>query len=1285
MPRCPRCYRRLALGIACPDDGARLPLSPAPSPARPAIADYVLGDVLGAGGFSIVYATTNAPLAIKVAHDASPLANARFDREATALRTLASPFVPALVDSGRLDDGRPFLAMERLTAPTLADVLATANEPLPLAACVRIAERIATALAFVHARGFVHRDLKPENIVLRGDDACLLDFGLVALPDRAASLTRDGTILGSAEYMAPEQLRAGVAAGPADLYALGVLLFELITLRVPFAGDRSAIEHGHLHLRPPLPSRVRPMPETLESLILDLLAKSPERRPDLASVNARLSRALAGDTARSPAERSLRAAEGQRPVTLVHVAGALPIDQLRDLAARVGASIVRHRGANALLAILPATHDPLSAAIALAGDAATHPATRAVIHVGRALVRSTRHGVALYGRDVDQPSWLPASPWHGVVLTRAAADALGLDADGDFVPATSLDERATVSSLVGRDAVVAHVHDIISRVVREATPALCVIAGDEGTGKSTLAANIVARARGNLDARGDLDARVRGDLDGRGSLDVLRIACNRPGATAESSLQLLVRALLDVDDGVPAEPLELVAKRLPAAVGRSVVVAMGWLDGDDAARPGAIRDELRRAITAGIVHRASARPLVIVVDDAQRADDMTLEILERACETSSVPLCVVLACTARFADARKAWHRRQDDRSARRRIDVVRLEALGEADAAALVGHLLPAGTRVPAQVVARLASWSGGNPALLVDLIALLRREKIVRRHEGTNAWFVAADELDRLPPLPAAQWMATRELDALAPELADLARIASVLGADLRVDELEVVQRTLQRDGFDRAMADAATGVAQLVRERLLVERADGRVELRRPAQREALLALVPDALRSAIHAAALRYWSSQAGDHLARAAYHAAGCGQREVARAHYATLAARAKARHDYLEAERMLTAALELGDDLALLEERGAVRRFLTHYEEARADLAAARALAEELDDPLRLLSILVDEAAICDFVEEWETQAQLMERAEALAARAVLPPPLEAKYKNWLGVSRARQERADEAEVLLESAAALALELGDHETRVGCLLLLGYMWIGQGRAIDGKRALDEAIARCEAASDHYHLAIGLLNRISYWQTEGPWSRAEDDSRRSVEIAREMGFHQIEFFSLHNLSIARFWNGDLAGALAAAEQALAITRERFGAKGCRTHLQTAFLLALDGRDTDARRVLDEINDDDFLGSTADCSYLDGLRAAVARGSDDTWHRVLAELRAQGDRQVMVEMLWLRARAAMRAGDGRASLAALEEAHAGAATYDVPITALIADDLRAVRRDRQLGAA
>jgi tetratricopeptide (TPR) repeat protein len=666
--------------------------------------------------------------------------------------------------------------------------------------------------------------------------------------------------------------------------------------------------------------------------------------------------------------------------------------------------------------------------------------------------------------------------------------------------------------------------------------------------------------------------------------------------------------------------------------------------------------------------------VLVVLDDAQLADDVTLEILEHACEAEQLALCVVLTCTPRFVDARKTWTRRG------RRVETISLHPLAESDAAALATRLLPPGTRVPAQVVARLAAWSGGNPALLADLIGLLRREKIVRRHEGTNAWFIAADELDRLPPLPAAQWLASRELDALSPELADLARLAAVLGVDVGAEELEAVQRALQRDGFDRAMAEATSGLARLARDRVLLERADGRFEFRRPAQREALLALVPDGLRSAIHEAALGFWDSikePATDRLARAAYHAAGCGRRAEARGHYATLAARAKARHDYVDAERMLTAALELSDEASrfgLLRERGAVRRFLTHYEEARADLTAARMLAEQLDDKVEIVSVLVDEAAVCDFLEEWEAQARLMDRAEALA-QAGLPRALEARYQNWLGVSRARQGRVDDAVALLESASTLAVALDDHVTRIGCLLLLGYLRIGQGQTHEGKRVLDDAIARCEQAADRYHLAIALLNRIAYWQLEGPWSRAEEDSRRSVEISREMGFHQLEFFSLHNLSIARFWNGNLPGALAAAQQASAITRERFGAKGCRTHLQTAFLLALDGRIAEARGVLDEITEADFKGSAGDIAYLGALRAAVDGATRETWQQVLTELRALGDRHVMIEALWLRARVAVRDDDRDAARAALEEA--AAADDATPVSALLGGELRALR--------
>ncbi|HEY5926282.1 MAG TPA: protein kinase, partial [Kofleriaceae bacterium] len=959
MPRCSRCFRRLSAGSACPDDGTLAPASaPISEHEPPTLTDYVVGDVIGAGGFSIVYAGTamrgGQPVAIKVAREASPVVQARFEREAAALCELAPPFVPGFVESGQLADGRPFLVMERLTAPTLADVLASTAAVMPLATCLRIADAIATALVAAHARGLVHRDIKPENVVIRPEgDACLLDFGLVGVIDRPlddARLTRTGTVVGSVEYMAPEQIRGGRVGAAADIYAFGVMLFELVTLRIPFAGDRPTVEHGHLSLRPPLPSRLRPMPAALETLILDLLAKAPERRPtDLEAVRVQLSK-LIGEDNRAPApsgQNTVLATEGQRPVTLVHVGGALPLDQLRDLAARFGATIVRHRGADALVAVLPSAQtDPLSAAVALAREAVAHPGAHAVVHLGLALVRSSaRGGVALYGRDVDKPTWLPRAPWHGALVTRAAADALGLaDDDGsEFVAASGpivAPEATAASSLVGRQRAAEHAVDVVRRAIRDRAPALCVVVGDEGMGKSTFAAHIAATAVHELR-----------------DVDVLRLAVRRPFATdAEQSLHQLLRALLGVDRvHVPRDPLALVAERLgndvATTAGRGVLVALGWHDGVDASpRPEAIRDELRRAVASGLLHRASLRPVLVVVDDAQLADDATLEILEHACDTVKLPLGILLTCTSRFADARRAWGRRG------RRVETVVLQPLAESDATVLAAQLLPAGTRVPAQVVARLASWSGGNPAVLVDLIGLLRREKIVRRHEGTNAWFIAADELDRLPPLPAAQWLASRELDSLAPELADLARVAAVLGLDFSIEELEAVQRVLQRAGFDRAMADAAAGLAQLVRERLLVGRSDGRFAFRRPSQREALFALVPDAIRTAIHEAAFRHWDSlsdSVNDRRARAAYHAAGSGHRDEARVHYSALAARAKARHDYVDAERMLTAALahcEASDRFALLEERGAVRRFLTHYEEARADLTAARALAEKISD-----------------------------------------------------------------------------------------------------------------------------------------------------------------------------------------------------------------------------------------------------------------------------------------------------------------------------------------------
>ena len=243
---------------------------------------YRLERRVGAGGMSEVWLAHDLELertvAVKLlAADADP---ARFEREARAVGALSHTNICALYDYGRGASGRPFMVLEYLPGGSLDDRLA-ADRPLPDGETHRVAAEIAAGLAHAHRRGIVHRDLKPANVLFDGEGrAKIADFG-IAHVGGATGLTEAGTVLGTAAYISPEQAAGEPATPASDVYAFGVILFRMLTGRLPFeSADALALATMHRDLPAPAVSELRPdAPPLLESMAAAALAKSAADRP----------------------------------------------------------------------------------------------------------------------------------------------------------------------------------------------------------------------------------------------------------------------------------------------------------------------------------------------------------------------------------------------------------------------------------------------------------------------------------------------------------------------------------------------------------------------------------------------------------------------------------------------------------------------------------------------------------------------------------------------------------------------------------------------------------------------------------------------------------------------------------------------------------------------------------------------------------------------------------------------------------------------------------------------
>jgi serine/threonine-protein kinase len=299
------------------------------------LGDWSVEDKIGEGGMGVVYSAVHAEIgkraAIKVIRsDACTDASSaeRFVLEARLVNQVGHPNIVDIFHIGRLHDGRPYLVMELLRGRTLGERLAEGR--VPATEAIGLLLQICGALAAAHAQGVVHRDLKPDNVFLvetrSGPVVKLVDWGIAKLNDTSmmgqTAMTRTGAVVGTPQYLSPEQARGKMVDERTDLYSLGVIAYELFLEGPPFTADNVA-DLIAMHLREPVPppSEVWPdIPPALDHLLMEMLAKAPDERPTLPQIVAILEEVRAELSARHTARQHLITAPGGVPAAFASAA-----------------------------------------------------------------------------------------------------------------------------------------------------------------------------------------------------------------------------------------------------------------------------------------------------------------------------------------------------------------------------------------------------------------------------------------------------------------------------------------------------------------------------------------------------------------------------------------------------------------------------------------------------------------------------------------------------------------------------------------------------------------------------------------------------------------------------------------------------------------------------------------------------------------------------------------------------------------------------------------------------
>ncbi|HET9650252.1 MAG TPA: Stk1 family PASTA domain-containing Ser/Thr kinase [Microlunatus sp.] len=291
---------------------------------------YELGDVLGRGGMAEVWRAVDSrlgrPVAVKMLRAdlaTDPTFQARFRREAQSAAGLNHPTIVAVYDTGEEPDAVtgvsiPYIVMELVEGPTLRDVLRDGRKILPERA-LELMQGVLDALSYSHKAGIVHRDIKPANVMLTPTGGVkVMDFGIArAVADTSATMTQTAAVIGTAQYLSPEQARGETVDARSDIYSAGCLMFELLVGRPPFIGDSPvSVAYQHVRETPVPPSTFDPsISPDIDAITLKALAKSPVDRYQTArDMKADIGRVLVGQQATAVVPRVSEASTPTRVV-----------------------------------------------------------------------------------------------------------------------------------------------------------------------------------------------------------------------------------------------------------------------------------------------------------------------------------------------------------------------------------------------------------------------------------------------------------------------------------------------------------------------------------------------------------------------------------------------------------------------------------------------------------------------------------------------------------------------------------------------------------------------------------------------------------------------------------------------------------------------------------------------------------------------------------------------------------------------------------------------------------